>query len=119
MFQPVLYDPTAPPGARFSSSGLPASTIPRLYHSTASLLPSGAIAIAGSNPNADVTTTKFGTEYRLEVLSPPYMTLPRPDVGGLPLKADYGVVLTLFVTLPRGAVRVQGAACAPSDRIVG
>lgn len=30
-----------------------ASTVPRLYHSTAILLPDGSIMTAGSNPNAD------------------------------------------------------------------
>lgn len=32
-FQPVLYNPAAPHGLRFSTSGIPASTIPRMYHS--------------------------------------------------------------------------------------
>ncbi|KAG8680875.1 hypothetical protein FRC09_017900 [Ceratobasidium sp. 395] len=36
--QPVIYDPKAPAGQRFSSEGLPTSDIPRLYHSTACVL---------------------------------------------------------------------------------
>ena len=32
---PLLYDPNAAVGSRFSYSGMPASTIPRMYHSTA------------------------------------------------------------------------------------
>jgi hypothetical protein len=35
VYQPVLYDPEAPAGKRFSSEGLPTSNIPRLYHSVA------------------------------------------------------------------------------------
>jgi len=44
-FRPLIYDPAAPVGQRFSITGLPTSNIPRLYHSAATLLPSGAIAI--------------------------------------------------------------------------
>jgi hypothetical protein len=80
---PVIYDPAAPLGSRFSRDGLIASTIPRIYHSTASLTPNGTImlgafdilpffaalicmdsTLAGSNPNADVSTIKYATEYR-------------------------------------------------------
>ncbi|KAF9028800.1 copper radical oxidase [Hymenopellis radicata] len=75
---PVVYDPAAPSGERFSSDGIPASEIPRMYHSTATLIPDGTIMLAGSNPNLDVTTVRFPTEYRMEFLSPPYMSRPRP-----------------------------------------
>jgi hypothetical protein len=44
-FQPVRYDPSAPAGSRFSSAGIPASTIARMYHSTASLTPNGTILL--------------------------------------------------------------------------
>jgi hypothetical protein len=32
-FTPVLYDPAAPAGSRFNSTGMPTSNIARLYHS--------------------------------------------------------------------------------------
>lgn len=32
-FMPVLYNPNASAGSRFSSAGMPNSTIARLYHS--------------------------------------------------------------------------------------
>jgi hypothetical protein len=105
-FTPVLYNASAALGARFSSSGLPTSTIARLYHSVASLAPSGAIIVAGSNPNADVSTTKYATEYRLEVFSPPYMTLPRPTFSGTPTLVGYGQQFALNVTLPAGTAAV-------------
>ncbi|QRW03532.1 glyoxal oxidase [Ceratobasidium sp. AG-Ba] len=70
-FTPVLYNPSAPAGSRFSSAGMPTSNIARMYHSVSTLLPSGAVLIAGSNPNADVSTTKYATEYRIEILNPP------------------------------------------------
>lgn len=41
VFQPYIYDPNAPAGSKFSSSGLSPATIPRLYHSTALLLVDG------------------------------------------------------------------------------
>ena len=44
-FLPVLYDPFAPEGNRFSSAGIPASTIARMYHSTASLTPNGTVMV--------------------------------------------------------------------------
>ncbi|KAF9055544.1 copper radical oxidase-like protein [Hymenopellis radicata] len=53
---PVVYDPAAPSGQRFASDGIPASVIPRMYHSTATLIPDGTIMLAGSNPNTDVST---------------------------------------------------------------
>lgn len=48
ILQPVIYNPTAVSGSRFTT--LPGSSISRLYHSTAILLPSGEVLVAGSNP---------------------------------------------------------------------
>lgn len=69
-YQSVAYNPAAPAGQRFNHN-MPTSVIPRLYHSVATLTPSGDILITGSNPNADVSTAKFATEYHIELLSPP------------------------------------------------
>ena len=77
---PVLYDPRAPAGQRFSSEGMPRSEIPRMYHSVATLTPNGDIMIAGSNPNLDRSAVTFGTEYRVEWLKPPYTSLERPAI---------------------------------------
>ena len=55
VLRPAYYNHTAPAGSRFDSN-LPPSTIPRLYHSAATLLPDGSVFISGSNPNADVIT---------------------------------------------------------------
>ncbi|KAH7096643.1 glyoxal oxidase N-terminus-domain-containing protein [Auriculariales sp. MPI-PUGE-AT-0066] len=110
VYRPVLYDPAAPLGSRFSTAGMPTSSIPRLYHSVASLLPSGAIAIAGSNPHADkVTNGTYPTEYRLEILNPPYMTQVRPKFSGAPAIANFGTVLTLKATLPNGTKELKAA----------
>lgn len=92
---PAYYDPTKPAGSRFNSD-LPASTIPRLYHSSATLLPDGSIFIAGSNPNSDVinatnnATYIFKTEYRAEIFYPDYYDAGRPVPTGLPTTLSYG-----------------------------
>ncbi|KAJ7230312.1 glyoxal oxidase N-terminus-domain-containing protein [Mycena pura] len=108
-FTPVVYDPAAPAGSRFSSAGLVASTIPRLYHSTATLTPNGTVMLAGSNPNDDVTTVKYPTEYRLEFYSPPYMNVARPSYTGLPATINYNAAFTLTVTLPASTTNVTVA----------
>lgn len=51
--RPTIYNHSAPAGSRFQTD-LPESTIQRMYHSSATLLPDGSVFIAGSNPNADV-----------------------------------------------------------------
>ncbi|KAK0457544.1 glyoxal oxidase N-terminus-domain-containing protein [Desarmillaria tabescens] len=106
-FTPVVYDPSAPAGSRFSSAGIPATNIARVYHSTVSLTPNGTIMLAGSNPNVDVTTTKYPTEYRMEFYSPPYMARPRPTYTGLPATVNYGEEFTLNVNLPSSATNVS------------
>jgi len=70
---PVLYDHKAIAGQRFTT--LANAGIPRMYHSVATLLPSGKVFISGSNPNNVVRTSpdlKFPTEYRNQIYSPPY-----------------------------------------------
>ncbi|KAF9028782.1 copper radical oxidase [Hymenopellis radicata] len=110
---PVAYDPAAPSGQRFSSDGIPASVIPRMYHSTATLIPDGTIMLAGSNPNVDVSTARFPTEYRMEFLSPPYMSRPRPTYTELPATVDYTQTFTLSVSLPDTASNVSVALMDP------
>lgn len=46
-FTPSLYNPNAAAGSRFSNAGLPTSSIARLYHSVATVTPSGNVMIAG------------------------------------------------------------------------
>ncbi|KAJ2915272.1 hypothetical protein MD484_g5153, partial [Candolleomyces efflorescens] len=88
---PILYDPKAPAGSRWSRNGFSASTIPRMYHSSAVLLPDGSVMVSGSNPNADFTTgVKFSTEYRTELFYPSYFSKRRPEPKALPVKITYG-----------------------------
>ncbi|PPQ89180.1 hypothetical protein CVT25_001118 [Psilocybe cyanescens] len=51
---PAIYSPAALHGSRWSIKGLAASTILRMYHSSAILLPDASVLITGSNPNTDV-----------------------------------------------------------------
>ncbi|CAG8572975.1 18012_t:CDS:2 [Dentiscutata erythropus] len=71
---PVLYNDQQPNGKRFQK--LNPSTIPRVYHSVATLIPNGKVFIAGSSPQQNVILTgvKFPTELRVELFSPPYLS---------------------------------------------
>ena len=52
---PSLYTPDAPLGKRISNTGMPASEIPRLYHSSVTLTPQGLILFSLST-NLGLTT---------------------------------------------------------------
>lgn len=90
--KPAIYDPNAPKGKRWSNQGFATSNIPRLYHSSAILLPDASVLIAGSNPNVDVNlTTVFPTTYQAEIFYPPYFSAStRPAPSGMPTTLSYG-----------------------------
>lgn len=91
--QPLMFDQNAPAGSRWSSDGLQPSTINRMYHSGAILLPDGAVLVAGSNPNADYNVgsgVEYPTEYRAERFYPEYYNQRRPQPQGLPTVLGYG-----------------------------
>ncbi|KEI36617.1 uncharacterized protein L969DRAFT_90591 [Mixia osmundae IAM 14324] len=95
IYAPAYYNPEAALGSRWTRSGMSNSTVPRMYHSSALLLPDGAIWSAGSNPNADFVSSgttgyPWGTEYRVENFRPDYYSKPRPSVTGLPTTIGYG-----------------------------
>ncbi|KAH7913989.1 putative copper radical oxidase [Hygrophoropsis aurantiaca] len=97
---PVLYNPLAPVGQRFTSQGMQSSVIPRLYHSVATLTPNGDIMVAGSNPNLDRSEVKYGTEYRVEWLGPPYMKADRPVIDSAPKIIGFGEAVKFLVKIP-------------------
>ncbi|KAK0239847.1 copper radical oxidase [Armillaria nabsnona] len=97
VLESIIYDPTAESGKRFSSTGV-TSDIARLYHSVATLTPSGSVMIAGSNPNLDRSDVEYGTEYRAEWLNPPYMDMPRPTIDHMPEQIHYGQKIRVCVT---------------------
>jgi hypothetical protein len=108
-FTPLVYNASASQGARWSNQSFSSTKIPRMYHSSALLLPDGefreymllyrdtdrilgAVMIAGSNPNADysVADLKYPTEYRMEFFYPAYYTHRRPEPRGIPSRLSYG-----------------------------
>ena len=90
--QPAIYNPNAPTGSRWSTSGLGTSNIARMYHSSALLLPDGSVMVAGSNPNVDVNlTTVYPTTYAVEYFYPPYFSAKtRPVPQNIPTTLAYG-----------------------------
>ncbi|KAJ7241370.1 glyoxal oxidase N-terminus-domain-containing protein [Mycena rebaudengoi] len=113
---PSLYTPDAPLGRRISNRGLPASTIPRMYHSTATLTPAGNILLAGSNPNFVVNhTTKFATEYRVQYLNPPYLSAARPKLLNMPQKIAFDRKFTVQVQIPANLPRFADIKVALMD----
>ena len=110
ILKPAIYNPAAPSGRRWSSANLSASTVPRLYHSSATLLPDGnfctfscplasplhgmligSVFVSGSNPNPDYTVdVEYPTEYRTELFYPSYFNQRRPQPQGIPAQYSYG-----------------------------
>ncbi|TFK34118.1 glyoxal oxidase precursor [Crucibulum laeve] len=98
---PSIYTPDAPLGKRISNSGMPTTNIARMYHSIASLTPMGNILLAGSNPNANVTNgTEFHTEFRVQYLNPPSMSLTRPKLLNVPQQLDFNKKFSVNVSIP-------------------
>ncbi|GJJ15281.1 hypothetical protein Clacol_009557 [Clathrus columnatus] len=101
VFRPELYTPTAPFGQRISNEDLPTTDIARLYHSTASLTPTGNIFIAGSNPNQMVVNdTIFHTEFRVEYLNPPFISMQRPVLSNVPQQISFNEQFTFDIDIP-------------------
>ena len=77
-----LWDPTTETWRTLSSG-----VVPRLYHSSATLLPDGRVAIGGGGHPPG-----FGiAEFRSEIFSPPYLFKgARPTITSAPTQANYG-----------------------------
>lgn len=106
---PVLYRPAEPIGLRFMT--LSPSNVPRMYHSTANLLPDGRILVAGSNPHYFYNFKRaFPTELRIEAFSPEYLSADksniRPVLVDLPEKVGYGQVFQAVMTVELAVVGV-------------
>lgn len=77
-----------------------ASTVPRLYHSTALLLPDGRVVASGGNPEATALVEwdkdPVHEEMRLEIFSPPYLFRgPRPTIAGAPEEWKYAQAISI------------------------
>ncbi|HYR06803.1 MAG TPA: galactose oxidase-like domain-containing protein [Longimicrobium sp.] len=75
--------------------------VPRLYHSTAVLLPDGRVLMAGKDGSRQPLAYRY-PEYRCEVFSPPYLFTgtPRPTFSGAPAAAGYGAAVTVQTPNP-------------------
>ena len=116
--QPAIYNPNAPAGSRWSTAGLGNSTIPRLYHSSAVLLPDGSVMVAGSNPNIDVNlTTVYPTTYTAEYFYPSYFSAStRPVPQNIPQTLSYGG--TYFdITIPSSSYSGAGNDAAANTTV--
>ncbi|CAA0336577.1 putative galactose oxidase [Arabidopsis thaliana] len=121
VLHPDLYHPDKPVGSRFEVQN--PSTIPRMYHSIATLLRDGRVLVGGSNPHAfyNFTGVLFPTELRLEAFSPSYLDTkysslrpsivdPRPQTT-----VNYGRVLRLrFIVSGRVKSPVKVTMLFPS-----
>ncbi|KAI8556736.1 hypothetical protein RHMOL_Rhmol05G0277700 [Rhododendron molle] len=99
---PVLYQPDQLEGSPFVT--LNPGSIPRLYHSTANLLPDGRVLLSGSNTHYYYTFDgDFPTELRIEAFSPEYLaadnTNLRPVVTKTPKTVQYGNLYNVYVTV--------------------
>jgi hypothetical protein len=94
---PVLYNPNGAAGTRFQILG--ATDIPRVYHSTANVLPDASVLIAGSNTHQFYTLTGYlPTELRIERFSPPYLgNGAGPVIANAPAELEYGAAWTATI----------------------
>ncbi len=92
--QSEIYDP-----AKDTWTLTAPCTIPRLYHSTALLLPDGRVVTAGGNPDGG-THVQWGKdpkeEMHIEIFSPPYLFKgARPSITGAPVEWKYGSTVSI------------------------
>jgi hypothetical protein len=114
---PAIYDPNAASGSRWSNKGFSAAKFPRLYHSTALLLPDTSVMIAGGNPNIDVNmSSTYPTTYEIEIFYPDYFSAStRPEPSGIPDKLTYGGD-PFDITIP--ASSYSGSANDAADSVI-
>ncbi len=104
IMEPEIYDP-----ASESWRTLAPMQVPRMYHSTAVLLPDARVLVAGHVPlpnpfkAARDTYNPQVNETRMEIFEPPYLFRgPRPTVDAAPAAVAYGETFEVEATLPAG-----------------
>jgi hypothetical protein len=121
VLQSEIYDPVA-------DVWYPADhmRVPRLYHSTALLLPDGSVMTAGLDEAFNLPPFNY-PEYRLEVYRPPYLFRgPRPQLQSAPETVTYGAQLTVSCSSAdsiKSAALLRAGSCThsfnPDQRYVG
>lgn len=83
--QPVIYHPF---DRLFSVMSTPSR--PRMYHSSAVLLPDGRVLVGGSNPHVyyNFTNVEYPTDLSLEAYSPPYLSFTSDSIRPKILTSD-------------------------------
>ncbi|KAJ8753866.1 hypothetical protein K2173_000120 [Erythroxylum novogranatense] len=123
------FEPDQPLGLRFMT--LNPGTVPRLYHSTANLLPDGRILLAGSNPHYFYKfNAPYPTELRIESFDV-IISVPLPVVGIVEVNLGSApfathsfsqgqrlVKLTVTPSLPNGEGRYKIGCTAPPNGAV-
>jgi hypothetical protein len=94
----VLYDPSQPVGSRMSI--MANTTVARLYHSEAILLPDGSVLVSGSGPQDGVHPEEYRVEkfllpYNLNGATPPTFTIANTDWA---YDGNYPITITLLPT---------------------
>jgi hypothetical protein len=107
VFSTQIYNP-----ATNAWTKVEAHTVPRVYHSSALLLPDARVATFGGNPEDSF-------EMRIEIFEPPYLqaNTPRPRITGKPTEIGYGGqydIATTQNTPLRSAVLIRPASVTHS-----
>ncbi|KAF9605589.1 hypothetical protein IFM89_017932 [Coptis chinensis] len=117
---PLAYRPWAPINQRFLV--MYATSIPRMYHSGAVLVPDGRVLVGGSNPHRNYSFygVRYPTELSLEAFSPPYLAPEhdriRPRIAFCSEIITYGQATSVTIVVPeyRSAGEVSVNIIAPS-----
>jgi hypothetical protein len=96
VFRVESFDP-----ATLRWTTLCSTRVPRLYHSTAVLLPDARVLMAGKDGSRQPPPYLY-PEYRCEIFSPPYLFTgtPRPTFTGAPAASGYGASVTVQTPNP-------------------
>lgn len=118
VLNPLLYSPNEPDlKKRFAL--LNPTTIPRMYHSAATLLPDGRILVGGSNPhmNYSFTGVNYPTDLSLEAFSPPYKAPQYDNLRPTILSVDVGPIQNIVSYSQEFSITFKMGLFQPSDII--